>query len=194
MQLKWATRGAFAAERNRQRMRFLGVTPKGHALWTEREDDIVRRFYPDYELLLRKLRRRSYYALRHRARVLGIVKRRHCWTGAEVSRLRRFYPTLDRAGLLQLFPGLSWSQIIGRAHGIKLRKARCRLTKTGFPIIDEIRERAFQLNLSMVDVDAMANTRHYFQRAGWCNRRTVNERHVVRAINALDGRIAIAWN
>jgi hypothetical protein len=84
----------------------MGRTPKGHWLWTAREDALVRALYPDYVALRKALRRRTYSALRHRARTLGIAKKRHTWTTTEVSRLRKLYPKASCRDLLAAFPDL----------------------------------------------------------------------------------------
>lgn len=159
--------GAARAQRARERMMRMGRTPNGHPLWTEREDDVVRALYPDYRALRRALRRRTYHALRYRTRALGIAKKKHVWLGSEVSRLRRLYPKADRADILLAFPELSWQQIAAKACHIGVRRARRRLNSTGYPLVDLIRDRAFDLSLSMVDLDAIAGTKHYFQKAGW---------------------------
>jgi len=113
-----------------------GRTPSGHWLWTEKEDDIVREFYPDYRALRRKLRRRTRYALKARA-------------------ARRRKPAL-----------------------------------TGYPLIDAIRERTFELNLSMVDLDAMAHTGRYFQTSSW-HSGNFNRKFVLRAVEVLGGEVSV---
>lgn len=192
MRLMYAARGAASAYRARERMARTGRTPKGHWLWTEQEDDIVRALYPDYKALRKALRRRSYYALRGRVRTLGIVNRRHIWLATEVSRLRRLYPKADRLDILAAFPGLRWGQIAAKAGHVRVHRHRKRLVRTGHPLIDHIRERAFELNMSMVDLDAMARTKKYFQKAGWANG-NLNRKALVRAVEALGGEVLVRW-
>jgi hypothetical protein len=170
----------------------MGRTPKGHWLWTQREDAIVRALYPNYIALRRALRRRTYNGLRYRTRKLGIAKKRHVWLTTEESRLRRLYPKADRTELLTAFPGMRWTQIAAKARNIGARRMRRKLNATGHPIIDTIRDRAFDLNLSMVDLDAMAGTKRYFQKASWCNGR-LNRKALLRAVEALGGEVSIRW-
>jgi hypothetical protein len=92
MRWTYAARGAASAYRAREQMARTGRTPKGHWLWTKKEDDIVRALYPDYKALRRKLRRRTYYALKARTRRLGVAKRNHVWLSTEASLVRRMYP------------------------------------------------------------------------------------------------------
>jgi hypothetical protein len=143
--------------------------------------------YPDYTALRRALRRRSIHALRGRVRALGIAKKRYRWTAAAVSRLRRIYPTGTRAEILAAFPGTKWQQIKDKRKEIKLYRARKPPAKTGYPIIDVVRARAFELNISMPELDAMARTKWYFQQKCW-RRYGVNGRAVYRAIEALRAR------
>jgi hypothetical protein len=153
----------------------------------------MRRLYPNYGALRKALRRRTYRALRARAGTLGITIKRHRWTAIEASRLRRLYPTATRDEILAALPGLRWKQIKAMAKYRRLHRARKPLKPTGFPIIDDIRLRAFHLNLSMVDLDAMARTRCYFQKACWHSGK-ISDRAVHRAIRALDGSIIAHWN
>jgi len=142
----------------------MGRTPRGHWLWTKNEDALVRELYPDYDALQKALRRRTYNALRARARTLDVVKRRHTWLGAEISRLRRMYPKAARQELMVFFPDVSWEAIKAMAHRVGVRRERRKLVSTGHPLIDRIRDRAFDLNISMVDLDAMAGTKKYFRK------------------------------
>lgn len=192
MRLRYAAMGAARAQRARERIIRMGRTPNGHPLWTEREDGVVRALYPDYKSLRRALRRRTYRALCGRTRTLGIAKKHHVWLGTEVSRLRRLYPKADRSDILLAFPELSWSQIAAKARHIGLRRARRRLNSTGHPLIDTIRDRAFDLCLSMVDLDMMAGTRRYFQKAAWRNG-NLNRKALLRAVEALGGEVSVRW-
>lgn len=188
----YAARGAASAYRARERMARTGRTPKGHWLWTRKEDDIVRAFYPDYKALRRKLRRRSYSSIRYRASVLDVIKRRHVWLGSEVQRLRRLYPKANRNTILEAFPGLRWTQIQGKAGHIRVFRHRERLCRTGHPIIDLIRDRAFDLNISMVDLDSIARSKTYFQKAGW-KTSGLNRKAILRAVEALGGEVSVQW-
>lgn len=184
--------GVARAQRARERIIRMGTTPNGHPLWTEREDDFVRSLYPDYKALRRKLRRRTYHALRARARTLDVVTRRHVWLASEVSRLRRLYPRASREELLAAFPDVTWEKIKAKAQHAGIRRARRKLTTTGYPLIDLIRDRAFDLKLSMVDLDAMAGTKQYFQKAGWYSG-NLNRKALLRAVEALGGEVSIRW-
>jgi hypothetical protein len=189
----WAARNAIMAERMRARMQRSGRTPRGHMLWTKQEDEIIRRLYPNYKALRKALRRRTFKAIRVRASACGFTVKRHRWTAAEASRLRRLYPTASHEELLAAFPGVSLRQATAKANQIKVFRKRRPLAATGYPIIDEVRLRAFQLNITMVDLDAMSRTRCYFQKAGW-HTGWISERAIYRAVMALDGGLSARWN
>jgi hypothetical protein len=168
-----------------------GRSPTG-LLWTKREDEIVRALYPDYDAVLRALKTRTRVAIRTRAMKLGITKRRYPWTAAEIFRLRRLYPKQTAAELQVSFPGVKPAQIRQMANLRGITKDRRPLPPTGIAVIDAIRRRAFELNLSMIDVDEMARTGIYFQSSRW---RYLGVRlvQVCRAIQALDGEISPIW-
>jgi hypothetical protein len=90
------------------------------------------------------------------------------------------------------FPGMSWRQIAAKARHIGVRRMRRKLNATGHPLIDMIRDRAFDLRLSMVDLDAMAGTKRYFQKSSWCNGRP-NRKALLQAVEALGGEVSIRW-
>lgn len=181
-----------AGERARERMQKIGATPNGHSLWTEREDAIIREFYPDYRALQRKLRKRTYDALRGRAQSLGIQRRRHRWTAFEIARLRRLYPAASKSEIMAIVPGLKWETIKARARDLGLRR-RVSLRATGFPLLDQIRRRCEELGYSMVDLDAIARTRRYFSKAAWNAAGRPDLAKLVKAAAALDGLVSVEW-
>ena len=70
-------------------MRRIGATPKGHALWTKRDDQTIRAIYPNYVLLVKMLSPRTFKAIKARALGLGVATKRHVWRNSEVSLLRK---------------------------------------------------------------------------------------------------------
>jgi hypothetical protein len=65
---------------------------------------------------------------------------------------------------------------------------------SGHPVINQIKERARYLNLSMGDVDAMAGTKKYFYAAQWVSTGRPNLKAVGKAILALDGEVTAIWH
>jgi hypothetical protein len=193
MILQYATRGAAAAARIRKQMQRTGKNPWGQWLWTGQEDKILRASYPDYKVARKALRRRTHQALLHRARILGVAKKYQIWTGAEISRLRKLYPDASRKDILTALPGLRWEQIVARAQHAGFRRNRKRFKPTGDLLLDRILERAWDLRLTMVDLDDLARTKKYFQSGNWRSSRTPNRARVLRAVEALGGAMEIRW-
>ncbi|YBV98580.1 hypothetical protein M1D80_14225 [Phyllobacteriaceae bacterium JZ32] len=57
---------------------------------------------------------------------------------------------------------------------------------------DAIRARCFELRYSMVDLDAIAKTKSYFQKANW-HATGLNYKAVCKAIDALDEELTVRW-
>ena len=193
MWLRPLARNAAMAEAMRQRIRRAGRTPRGQFVWTKKEDYIVKCLYPDYVELQRTLRRRTYYSLRHRARFLDVVKRRHIWKTHEIAYVKRLYLAANTKELFDAFPGMTWHQIAGKARHLGLRGRKPKLKPTGHLLIDAIRTRAMTRGWSMVDIDAVAGTKRYFQKANWHTSGHPDHSAILKAIEVLEGEIAIRW-
>jgi hypothetical protein len=46
----------------------------------------------------------------------------------------------------------------------------------------------------MVEVDAMARTKKYFQKGRWWSTGTVSRKALIRAVEALDGKLRVEWD
>jgi hypothetical protein len=79
---------------------------------------------------------------------------------------------------------------IRKYYGIACKRRQ--LSPTGFPLIDAIRTRCIYLNYSMVDLDKLAGTKQYFQKAAWLNG-GIRYRAIGRAVAALDGELTVRW-
>jgi hypothetical protein len=114
------------------------------------------------------------------------------WLTSEVSLLRRLYPRSSRAELQTAFPNIPLPKIISKIKEMKLRKPPHKYKATGYPLIDDIRERASQLNLSMSDLDEIARSRNYFRCAGW-NCGNYNGKFLLKVVEGLGGRVNATW-
>jgi hypothetical protein len=147
MQLTPLQRGAInAAAVNRAYMRHTGFTYAGQKLWTEAEERLVLLHHPDYDTLVRLLPGRTRWAIQHRARKLGVAKDRRVWSEWEERVMRPAYsrgdPIDDIAALLD---GKTKEQIWAKASKRKIRRPRRRPKLLDLPVIDDIRQRAFEL-------------------------------------------------
>lgn len=186
--------GAASAERGRNRVAKTGTSPGGDPIWTAEEEAILRRHHQDYQAAMRALGgRRSYYAVRHKAQAMGLRTKRGHWTGDQVLRLRKLYRCGTPADIREAFPGRSARYVHGMARYFGLKRPRKPFAPTGFPVIDQIREKCFECALSMVDLDEMAGTGTYFARAGW-HTGQIKMSALAKAVRALGGQLAVKWD
>jgi hypothetical protein len=133
-------------------------------------------------------------AIRARAGHLGLRKKQHRWLASEVSKLRKLWVQgTTRAEICAALPQFSWQQIRFQARDSKIPRPKHGLKPTGHPILDQIRERAKSLNLSMRDVDQMVQSTGYFERERWRNTSLPQSPSILRAIRALDGDVSVIW-
>lgn len=159
--------------------------------WTEAEDNVVRFLFPDYKAMEQVLRHRTYHALKSRAAGLGIVPRKHVWTNAEVSRLRKVYPTASHGELREAFPGMALASIKAKARHVGLHRKPLGFKRTGCLLLDQLRDRCFELNLSMIDLDGMAGTKTFFQKQQW--RTGINYARLAAGVHAIGGTLKADW-
>ena len=165
-----------------------GSTPRGCALWSEKDNALFAKLYPDYAALRKGFPTRTYKALRMHACASGLSKKGHRWTYPELSRLRKVYCNGSMSELRAAFPLLKPSQIKTKAMSLGMKRPR-RLKKLGEPLLDALREKALASNLSMRDLDAYANAEDYFRKSKWQHGKRIQDHPCYRAILALGGRV-----
>ncbi|MES4993883.1 hypothetical protein ABVB70_26685, partial [Agrobacterium radiobacter] len=104
MDLSFHNRTLTISMQVKERIRRTGYTPSGFKVWTAEEDEIVKSLYPLYAEMQLRFPERSLKALHGRCERLGIAKKLHWWTAAEISKLRRLYPTASRDLPLNFHP------------------------------------------------------------------------------------------
>jgi hypothetical protein len=151
---------------------------------------MVRDAYPNYALMRRRLPHRSLAALKHRAAILDVVRRRHVWTNIEVDRLTSLVPAgASNVELTAAFPHLRLRQITEKARHLRLPRRKVRLVKFDDPTLSAVRKRAIDVGMSLRRLDQAARTGRYFQKS---TRRLVLA-HVARAAVVLGGETLIEW-
>lgn len=193
MQLHYYARNAEAAHRSRARIMRSGFTPKGDRLWEEWEEEILRKHFPNYKRMERSLKHRTGCAIRSHCRKLGLKRAIHNWSAAEISKLRRLYPTAPIEDICAAFPHSTYINIrqVAQYHGF--RRKRVPYSSTGFPALDEVRNRCFEARISMPELDKIARTKTYFQKMGWRGKPRPNYRFLGLAMEALNGVLAVTW-
>lgn len=185
-----------AGQRARRSMVRHGVTPKGSPLWTADEVEICKKFWPDLTKLEIELPGRSRAAIGKRCRDgLGLYIKPNwtCWTAADVSRLRRIYPSGSASELIEAFPGRRLLTITRNAYYHGIRRRRKPYTRTGNAELDAIRVRCFTLGITMPELDLMARSIRYFGSMGW-KHGWINHAAIARAVHVLDGKMTIEWS
>ena len=158
------------SERARARILFQGRTPNRNPLWSEKEDQVIRDLFPNYAEINKQLRRRKIGAIRSRAHKLKLSRPAHPWTVNEVSRLRRLWRDATRAELMTEFPHRSWCAIQGKGKTFGLRRRPWKPKVTGESMLDQIRQRAADLRISLADLDRMCVGRRGDSRSAWSER------------------------
>lgn len=91
------------------------------------------------------------------------------------------------------FPKFTSAQILYCIKFHKMKRGKKKYRLTGWPDLDSIRERAFERNLSMADLDYLAGTKRYFQTAQWSSGNRPIAAHVAKAVEVLEGHLLIKW-
>jgi hypothetical protein len=194
MYLQDFSKGAEYASRARRRIKRLGVVPSGAKLWKDEEDNLCRAHHRNTAKLVKLLPHRSTRAIRGRCQRLGLTAKRNLMTAAEVTRLRRLYPTAPISALLAAFPQRSLRSLRQLAKYYRVKRQKPSYKVTGFPIIDSIRKRCETLGYTMSDLDALVGSRRYFASAAWVQKERPSPKWIPKAIKALDGELTVTWS
>ncbi len=195
MLIRHIARNAAMAQSMRARIQREGVTCQGHPLWSPKENSTLHSLYPSHRgnriHLRRALPRRTYAAIKTRARIIGVAKKHPRWTSNEVRTLRALYTRARKSDVTASLPRRTWSQIKSKAGRLKLRRPQP-LKILGRPALDAIRLRARSVGLTMFDLDCLARTGHYF-RQNYSNDRDQTNGAILRAAKLLGGQIVVRW-
>jgi hypothetical protein len=182
---------------DREQLRYVcrqGGAQNGRA-WMPYEIEQVKRHFPNTKKLSKVLPHRTLFAVRSQAGKLGLRKKVHRWRACDLTLLRKMWRTGEpRAKLEAALPDYSWDQIKFQARAHKLRRPDKELMPSGHAVIDQIKKRARELNMSMRDLDELAHSGRYFYSAAWLNQERPNPRYVAKAIRALDGELTAFWH
>jgi hypothetical protein len=94
--------------------------------------------------------------------------------------------------LLTLLPGGTKKDISSIAGYFGMKRPVDGYKSTGLPLIDVIRDRAFERGINMPELDRLCGSRGYFARAGWYDG-SVNYDAIARAVEALGGKLYVEW-
>ncbi|MBZ9693951.1 hypothetical protein [Mesorhizobium sp. CO1-1-9] len=161
--------------------------------WTFAETEILRRHWPDIQLLRKVLPHRTAAAMRFMAKKCGLIpdKIQNIWTGAQDKKLRQMAGAGATRKDIAAELGLTIGQIENRMNYRRINIAKRPPKVLGEPLVDEVRRRAFDLNISVAELDRSLGNQHIF-RAAW-KRRRIRADHIHRAIKALGGVLKVEW-
>ncbi len=163
---------------------------RGWELW---EEQLVRDLYPDYPAILRVLPHRTYWAVRSRARKLGVVTSREIWKASTVRSIEELSRTHTTSEIASKIADMETHQVdaIIKYFGFG-RKPREGFRRAGIPVIDDVLYRADQQGLTLVEVDRRAGIgKRYFAGRRWEN--GLHGGHLARAVFALGGELYVEW-
>jgi hypothetical protein len=190
MQLSRQQRAALdALAINRAYMMRTGLTYSGHRLWTPKEIGALR-LYPDYRALVQALPGRTRRAIESKVWRSGLAAPLRVWNETEFTVMKRLYAhgTL-MAAILSRLPGKTARQVWSKASSRGIRRPKRPPQLTGFTPVDTVRRRAFDLRISMADLDAMVGRRFYFR-----SPRKTDWSAVQRVLPHLGGQATVRWN
>lgn len=162
--------------------------------WTLVEGELLRKHWPDIDLLRKHLPHRTERAIRNMAKRCGLVpdKLQHIWTIAQDTKLRRFAAIgMDRKTIADEL-GLTVAQVANRLLYKKINIAKRPPVATGDVLVDAIRRRAFDMRMTTADLDRSLGYKKGFRNC-WRGK-GVSPNRIHEAVKALGGRLVVEWN
>ncbi|MGS1095134.1 hypothetical protein ACVCNR_11185 [Aquamicrobium terrae] len=159
--------------------------------WTLKEHEVVVSYWPDMGAIAERLPHRSNTAIRAFAGRCNLTSNRHVWTAAQDNKLRKLVAAGFQRKEIAAELGLSIQQIGGRLSYCKIHTARRPPAPSENALVHSIRQRAFELNMSLADLDRSLGTRKIFRQAA--GRQRVGHTHIERAVKALGGNLVVEW-
>lgn len=163
-----------------------------HNDWTLKEHEVVVSHWPDITTIERRLPYRSRRAIRGFAGRCNLLTSRHIWTAAEDTKLRKLAAAgYERRAIAEEL-GLTIGQVAGRLSYTRTAIARKPPAPSANPLVDAVRQRAFEMRMSLADLDRSLGNQKIFQQAA--GRQCVRLAHIEKAVKALGGELTVEWN
>ena len=194
---KFSAQGTTGSRIALQRSRERGCTGLSK-IWTEEEENTLRKIYPNRQLMILQISSRSRFSCVKKAGKLGLsTKRNPYWTSQELQTLRKLYGKIELKALQSMLSPRSPRSIETKAfkNGISSRKRRKMLLATPQKSLNSLRDKCFELNITMAELDGICGFARYFASGGARRKALHKVRH---AIGALGGQLHpnghIAWS
>ena len=163
--------------------------------WTPEEDDLVREHFQDRPKLRAMLPHRTGSAINHRVQDLGLNlnKRFFNVTAKDLTSIRQLAKTCRTYQEIADALGLSRHAVRHHMYRRGIRFARTAPKMTGVVMVDAIRQRAFEMKLSLRDLDRSLGYRQkYFSKAMNAHEVTIGQ--IAKAVKALRGQLVVVWD
>lgn len=161
--------------------------------WTFRETEVLRELWPAIAPIRARLPHRTERAIREMATRCGVAapKDQHIWTGADDKKLREMAAAGTSRKEIANKLGLTVMQVQNRLQYRGINISRRPPIPSGDKLADAVRLRAFQMNMTMADLDRSLGNQHIFQQAP--SKKRVLTKHIEKAAKALGGKLVIEW-
>lgn len=178
--------------------------PFGYRLWSVREKQVILDLFPDRQAIYELLPNRSRSSVNAMIIRLHRPHARPAWTPKEQAIVRRLYPFAPASKIRAALPDRTFSAVKKWAQQHHIYRRRRPYKPTGILLIDQIRDRCFELGYTMRDLDALIGSRHYFRQgqfrsadktAEWALRKGRHHHpDVGKAVRALGGHLTAVWD
>lgn len=161
-------------------------------MWSYAESEILRRFWPAMDALRERMPHRTEIAIRNMAKRCGLVpdKVQHIWTAAQDKTLKRMAANGATRKEMAEVLSLTVAHITNRLQYTKTNIAKRAPVIIGDPLVDAIRQRAFDLKISIADLDRSLGRSKIFRSA---KRHPPSPRQLHQAVKALGGKLVVQW-
>ncbi|WP_133170065.1 hypothetical protein [Kumtagia ephedrae] len=148
--------------------------------WTFGEGEVLRKTWPDVDKIKALLPHRTERAIRYMAKRCGLVpdKEQHIWTCAQDKTLRTMAAAAATRREIAAAVGLTVAQVANRLLYKRINIAKRPPKPVSDPLLNSIRRRAFELNVSAAELDLSLGNRKIFRRV-WKGR-DVDVNHIAR--------------
>lgn len=160
-------------------------------LWTLEEYEIVATLWPDIDAIRKRLPHRSRKRIVEAASKCHVRRRIHSWTARENTTLRsRVMAGIPRRQIAREL-GLDLMQVQNRLGYSGIKYGRQPYKPTGDKLKDAIRQRVFDMNMTLVELDEACGSGMYFQK--FYGPRPIIPKFLERAVQVLGGKLTIEW-
>jgi hypothetical protein len=121
--------------------------------WQEWECEVIKSHWPDLPTLSGKLKKRTEWAIKTRAQHLGLTKSRNVNTAADRTRIRKLFNEGKTRAEIGRLIGKTERQVNGVFEAMGLRVGKRPPALIGIPIIDDVRQRAYAMGITLAELD-----------------------------------------